>query len=51
MVHRAVKIAEKKRMVQLETGCTAALQKRSAGACNEWSWRTGRGMTALAGDA
>lgn len=51
MVQRAVKVAKEKKMVQVETGCTAALQKCSAGACNEWIWGTGRGMTALAGDA
>lgn len=47
----AVKVVEEKRMVQAETGCAAALQKCAAGACNEWSWGTGRGMTALAADA
>lgn len=40
-VHGAVEVAAEKRMVQAETGCTAALQKHAAGACNEW--KRGRG--------
>lgn len=34
-VRGAVEVAEEKRMVQAETGCAAALQKHTAGACNE----------------
>lgn len=40
-VRGVVEVAEEKRMAQAETGCAAALQKHTAGACNEWSGGTG----------